>query len=84
MFHEFPREEAEAIASYIRSLEDLTDEDGFHVVNRLGGHSIKIGVGVTSARWRLRDASAVRGWLAEGVERSAAKARPRRASLGPS
>jgi trehalose 6-phosphate phosphatase len=64
--------------------DDLTDEDGFHVVNRLGGHSIKIGSGVTSARWRLRDASAVRNWLAQGVEHSAARPRPRRASLGPS
>ncbi len=64
--------------------DDLTDEDGFHVVNRLGGHSIKIGSGVTSARWRLRDSPAVRKWLAQGVEKAAAQPRPRRASLGPS
>lgn len=50
--------------------DDLTDEDGFHVVNRLGGNSIKIGRGVTSARWRLRDAAAVRAWLSRGVEKS--------------
>ncbi|MBV8032202.1 MAG: trehalose-phosphatase [Betaproteobacteria bacterium] len=47
--------------------DDLTDEDGFHVVNRLGGHSVKIGSGVTSARWRLRDAAAVRRWLSEAL-----------------
>ncbi len=50
--------------------DDLTDEDGFHVVNRLGGHSVKIGPGVTSARWRLRDAAAVRQWLAEALSQS--------------
>src|SRR3954468_3175904 len=50
--------------------DDLTDEDGFHVVNRLGGHSVKIGSGVTSARWRLRDAAAVRRWLSEGLSLS--------------
>ncbi len=50
--------------------DDLTDEDGFHVVNRLGGHSVKIGAGVTSARWRLRDAAAVRQWLNEALSGS--------------
>ena len=39
-------------------------------VNRLGGHSVKIGSGVTSARWRLRDAAAVRRWLSEALARS--------------
>ncbi len=50
--------------------DDLTDEDGFHVVNRLGGHSVKIGPGVTSARWRLRDAAGVRQWLGEALSGS--------------
>jgi trehalose 6-phosphate phosphatase len=54
--------------------DDLTDEDGFHVVNRLAGHSIKIGPGVTSARWRLRDAAAVRRWLATQLESGSAHA----------
>ncbi|OGA24364.1 MAG: trehalose-phosphatase [Betaproteobacteria bacterium RIFCSPLOWO2_02_FULL_67_26] len=45
--------------------DDLTDEYGFSVVNRLDGHAIKVGPGETVARWRLADASAVRYWLAE-------------------
>jgi trehalose 6-phosphate phosphatase len=44
--------------------DDLTDEYGFEVVNRLDGHSIKVGQGETRARWRLADSAAVRRWLA--------------------
>jgi trehalose 6-phosphate phosphatase len=43
--------------------DDLTDEYGFVMVNRLGGHSVKVGPGLTAARWRLRDVEAVRAWL---------------------
>jgi trehalose 6-phosphate phosphatase len=43
--------------------DDLTDEYGFALVNRLGGQSIKVGPGSSAARWRLADAAAVRGWL---------------------
>lgn len=43
--------------------DDLTDEYGFALVNRLGGYSIKVGPGASVAQWRLADASAVRGWL---------------------
>jgi trehalose 6-phosphate phosphatase len=43
--------------------DDLTDEDGFRVMEQLGGHSIKIGSGATAARWRLQDPSAAREWL---------------------
>lgn len=44
--------------------DDLTDEFGFALVNRLGGDSVKVGAGPTAARWRLDDAEAVRQWLA--------------------
>lgn len=44
--------------------DDLTDEAGFEAVNRLGGHSIAVGVArPTQARWRLRDAPDVLCWL---------------------
>ena len=43
--------------------DDLTDEYGFALVNRLGGHSIKVGLGASVALWRLANASAVRSWL---------------------
>ena len=44
--------------------DDLTDEAGFEVVNRLGGHSIAVGVArETRAQWHLRDASHVLRWL---------------------
>jgi trehalose 6-phosphate phosphatase len=43
--------------------DDLTDEDGFRVIEHLGGHSIKIGSGATAARWRLQDPAAAREWL---------------------
>jgi trehalose 6-phosphate phosphatase len=45
--------------------DDLTDEPGFEVVNRAGGHSVKVGPGITRARWHLFDAAAVRHWLAD-------------------
>lgn len=44
--------------------DDRTDEDGFAAVNRLGGHSIKVGPGRTLAKWRLPGVDGVHGWLA--------------------
>jgi trehalose 6-phosphate phosphatase len=43
--------------------DDATDEFGFVTVNELGGLSIKVGVGVTAARWRLDNVKAVQQWL---------------------
>jgi len=43
--------------------DDVTDETGFVAVNRLGGHSVKIGEGESAARWRLADPAAAKSWL---------------------
>lgn len=43
--------------------DDFTDEFGFGVANRLGGHSVKVGPGPSAARYRVDDAAAVRDWL---------------------
>ncbi|XTZ39966.1 trehalose-phosphatase [Salmonella enterica] len=43
--------------------DDLTDENGFSVVNKLGGISVKVGAGTTQARWRLADVYEVYQWL---------------------
>jgi trehalose 6-phosphate phosphatase len=53
--------------------DDATDEYGFAIVNRAGGHSIKVGPGVSIARWRLADAAAVRRWLDAYVEYAGAR-----------
>jgi trehalose 6-phosphate phosphatase len=60
---EFMREEPFLGRTPVFVGDDATDEYGFVVANALGGHSIKVGGGPTSARWRLADVRAVRAWL---------------------
>lgn len=43
--------------------DDLTDEDGFAMVESLGGWTIKVGTGRTHARYRMPNVDAVRRWL---------------------
>jgi trehalose 6-phosphate phosphatase len=48
--------------------DDVTDEDGFAAVNRLGGHSVRVaGQGDTQARWWLPDVASLHAWLARAV-----------------
>lgn len=44
--------------------DDLTDEHGFNIINRMQGLSIKVGNGRTCAQYRISSVEAVRGWLA--------------------
>lgn len=57
--------------------DDVTDEYGFAAIEEFGGESIKIGPGVTRARWRLNGAADVRGWLNASLD--ALRASERRA-----
>ena len=48
--------------------DDVTDEDGFDAVNRLGGISVKVGTGESRAACRVPDADALLDWLAAVAE----------------
>jgi trehalose 6-phosphate phosphatase len=43
--------------------DDLNDEHGFAVLNRVGGLSVKVGPEPTCAAYRLPDVASVRSWL---------------------
>ena len=47
--------------------DDVTDEDGFRAVNELGGVSVKVNSGPSTASYRLADTNAVIGWLEQLV-----------------
>jgi len=48
--------------------DDVTDEDGFAAVNRLGGHSIRVGTSpATCARYTIPNVAKLLDWLAEVV-----------------
>jgi trehalose 6-phosphate phosphatase len=47
--------------------DDTTDEDGFTVVNRLGGASVHVGPGVTVARHNFATVGEVWAWLRRGL-----------------
>jgi trehalose 6-phosphate phosphatase len=64
---EFMREEPFRGRTAVFVGDDLTDEYGFATVNRLHGHSVKVGPGRTAAQFRLRNVAAVRAWLQRAV-----------------
>ncbi|RZJ19442.1 MAG: trehalose-phosphatase [Haliea sp.] len=43
--------------------DDVTDEDGFEEVQRMGGHAVKVGAGTTVARHRCEGVPALTEWL---------------------
>ncbi|WP_439589922.1 trehalose-phosphatase [Hydrogenophaga sp.] len=47
--------------------DDVTDEAGFEVVQRLGGRGIKVGDGPSVARHRCPSPEALRTWLSESL-----------------
>jgi trehalose 6-phosphate phosphatase len=47
--------------------DDAGDEEGFAVVDRLGGISVRVGSGPTAARHRLAEVADVLAWLARSV-----------------
>ena len=50
--------------------DDVTDEDAFRAVNRLGGYSARVGTpnGETAAQFSLQNVTDVRSWL-ESLDR---------------
>lgn len=70
----------EAIASFLKEPpfagrlpvfagDDVTDEDGFALVNSLGGISIKVGNGETQARYRAKNTQELLSWLKDALQK---------------
>jgi trehalose 6-phosphate phosphatase len=49
--------------------DDMTDEDGFALVNSCQGISIKVGLGDTQAHYRARDTQELLSWLRDVLEK---------------
>jgi trehalose 6-phosphate phosphatase len=49
--------------------DDVTDEEGFAVIEQQGGISIKVGDGESRARYRLSGVAAVHAWLENAIRR---------------
>jgi trehalose 6-phosphate phosphatase len=47
--------------------DDITDEDGFAIVDRSSGISVHVGSGATIARYRVAGVADVLAWLASGL-----------------
>ncbi len=48
--------------------DDVTDEDGFAVVQSHGGEGVKVGDGTSIARLRCESPQALRDWLRQQIE----------------
>jgi trehalose 6-phosphate phosphatase len=52
--------------------DDVTDEDGFRAIRRLGGIALRIGIiGESAAQWHLPSVAALRAWLQAAVPTTA-------------
>lgn len=55
--------------------DDVTDEDGFALVNSRHGISIKVGVGATQAQYRARNTQELLSWLRDVLDKLEAERR---------
>jgi trehalose 6-phosphate phosphatase len=83
------RDKGAAIAAFMREApfhgrtpffigDDVTDEYGFAVVNRMGGYAVKVGRGPSAANWRFRNVRSVLAWLQHGRPLPVRSTRPKR------